>query len=238
MKSILQYIFGITLIGVFVSCKKDNYDPPKSELSGKLVYQGEAIQVEYDRVPFELYQYGFGKVGAIGATFAPDGSYSMLLFDGEYKFIIPKGQGPFLWNLNASGNPDSMAITIKGNQQLDIEVTPYYMLRNAQMSKSGDTAVAASFKAEKIITNANAKDIERVSLYINKTDFVSGAGNYYIALKDLSGGDITDPNNISLKVNIPYDKLNSNQTYVFARIGIKISGVEDMIFSPVAKIDF
>jgi len=233
MKAIVQYIIGITLISVFISCKKDNYDPPRSVLSGKLTYQGEAIQVEYDRVPFQLYQYGFGKTGAIGGTFAPDGSYSMLLFDGDYKFIIPGGQGPFIWKQDASGNPDSLSVTMKGNQELNIEITPYYMIRNAQATATANK-VNASFKAEKIITDANAKDIERVSLYINKTQIVSGANN--IAFKDIAGGDIPDLNNITLDVDIP--SIAPAQNYLFARIGIKIAGVEDMIFSPAEKLNF
>ena len=80
----------------YLSCKKDNYEAPSSTLSGRLVYGGDSIGLEKDQVPFELYQYGFGKVGALGATFTPEGRYSALLFDGEYKMIIPTSQGPFL----------------------------------------------------------------------------------------------------------------------------------------------
>jgi hypothetical protein len=73
-----------------------------------------------------------------------------------------------------------------------------------------------------------------VSLYVNKTQFVSGADN--IAIKDMVGTDIADPNNISLTVKVP--PIVPKQNYVFARIGLKIAGVEDMIFSPVQKIQF
>ncbi len=232
MKITFHHIIILLIAAAFISCKKDNYDPPKTKLSGKLVYQGEAIQVEYDRVPFQLYQYGFGKVGAIGGTFAPDGSYSMLLFNGDYKFVIPNDQGPFIWKKIASGAPDSLSINLKGNQELDIEVTPYYMLRNAQITAGGGK-VTGSFAAEQIITGADAKDIERVSLYINKTQFVSGANN--IAFTDITGSSITDIGNIVLDTSVP--NIVPAQNYVFARIGLKIAGVEDMIFSPVQKLN-
>lgn len=198
-----------------------------------MVYnKGEAIGVEYGQVPYELYQYGFGKVGPIGSTFAPDGTYSQLLFDGEYKFIIPNGQGPFMWKKTASGAPDSLTITMNGNQTLDIEVTPYYLIGGAQFTASGGK-VSGSCKIEKIITDpANAKDLEKVTLYINKTQFVSGANN--IASSSLNGSAITDPNNIQLSVSVP--NIVPAQNYVFARIGIKIAGVEDMFFSPVQKV--
>lgn len=228
-------IVMLTAVGsMLLSCKKDNFKAPASTLNGKVVYKGEAIGVEFNQVPFQLYQFGFGKVGAIDGTFAPDGTYSTLLFDGDYKFIIPNGQGPFLWKKTAAGNPDTLNIALRGSQSLDIEVTPYYMIRTPQLAASGGK-VNATFKAEKIITDpALAKDIESVTLYINKTQFVSGANN--IAAATLNGAAITDPNNIALSVTIP--AITPAQNYVFARVAIKIAGVEDRIFSPLQKLTY
>ena len=132
MKHFFKYLFILGVIISFASCKKDNYAPPGSLLTGRLMYKGDSIQVERNQVPYQLYQYGFGKVGPIGATFEQNGSYSQLLFNGDYKLIIPNGQGPFMWKQNASGNPDSVSITMNGDQTVDLEVTPYYMVRNAQ----------------------------------------------------------------------------------------------------------
>jgi hypothetical protein len=232
MKIACCYITGLLILVAGLSCKKDNYSAPGSALTGRLVYKGDVIEVEYNQVPFQVYQFGFGKTGPINGTFAPDGSYSLLLFDGEYKFIIPKGQGPFTWKQTAQGAPDTTTIMLKGNQTLDMEVTPYYMIRGPQLTTSNGK-VFGNFKIEQIITGASAKDIERVSLYINKTLFVSGADN--IALTNLTGSAITDLNNVNLQVTIP--NLVPAQHYIFARIGLKIAGVEDMIFSPVKKID-
>jgi hypothetical protein len=220
------------MLSAIISCKKDNYDPPSSQLSGRLLYKGEAIQVEYDRVPFELYQYGFGKVGPINGAITQEGTYSHLLFDGEYKFVIRAGQGPFLWP-QTGGKADSIAITVNGNTVRDIEVQPYYMIRTPQITKAG-TQISASLKLEKIITDAvNGKNIETVSLYVNKTQFVSGTDN--IGKTDIAGSAITDLNNINLSVAIP--TIRPAQSYIFARVGLKIAGVEDMIFSPVVKIN-
>jgi hypothetical protein len=230
----LSYIALIALCAAAVSCKKDNYDPPSSKLEGRIVYKGEAIGVEQNQVPYQLYQYGFGRVGPIGATFAQDGSYDALLFDGEYKFIVPNGQGPFLWKKTAGGAPDTVNISLRGNQTLDLEVMPYYMIRTPQVTAAAGK-VNATFKAEKIIIGADAKDIENVTLYINKTQFVS-EGDYNIGRAITNGGAIADPNNIVLSVTIP--TITPAQNYVFARIGLKVAGVEDRIFSPVQKISF
>lgn len=232
MKKVCCYITGLLIMAAGLSCKKDNYSAPGTALTGRLVYKGDAIEVEYNQVPFQVYQFGFGKIAPINGTFAPDGSYSLLLFDGEYKFTIPNGQGPFTWNKTAQGAPDTTTIILTGSQTLDLEVTPYYMIRNSQLTASGGK-VTGVFRIEQIITGAAAKDIERVNLYINKTLFVSGADN--IGVTSLAGSAITDLNNVNLQVTIP--NLVPAQSYIFARIGLKIAGVEDMIFSPVKKID-
>lgn len=233
MKIKFQYIGLLALIISMASCKKDNFSAPTSALSGKFHYKGEAIQVEYDRVPLQLYQYGFGKIGAIDFRLAPDGTYSALLFDGQYKFIVPNGQGPFKWNKTAADNPDSVTINVNGSQTLDFEVTPYYMVRTPQFTVAAGK-VTGTCKMEKIVVDATGKDIEQVTLYINKTQFVSG--DYNIANVSIAGSAIVDPNNISLNVTIP--TIVPTQNYVYARIGLKIAGVEDRIFSPLQKLTF
>lgn len=228
---IITFLAGMAVSG----CKKDNYDPPRSELKGRLHYKGAELQLEYNQVPYQLYQYGFGKVGPVSNTsFEQDGSFSVLLFDGEYKFIIPTGQGPFLWKKTAGGNPDTVVVNLRGNQTLDLEVMPYYMIRNPQFNVAAGK-VNGTFNIEKVITDANARNVENVNLYINRTAFVSGAGNYNVAAVSLAGADITDPANVALSVTIP--SLSPAQSYIYARIGLKVQGVEDMIFSPVVKLD-
>ena len=233
MKIKLHYIILVTYCVILLSCKKDNYDAPTSLLSGKLVYKGETFGVEKDQVPFQLFQYGFGKIGPIGQTFTQDGMYSSILFDGVYKLIVPNGQGPFLWKKTAGGDPDTIIINIKGSQVMDLEVMPYYMIRAAQITTSGGK-VNATFKVEKIITDANAKAIENVGLYINRTQFVSNGNN--IANSVIAGSAITDPNNITLNVTIPV--ITPTQNYVYARIGVKTANVEDRIYSPLVKLQF
>ena len=116
---------------------------------------------------------------------------------------------------------------------MDIEVTPYYMVRSPQFTVSG-RKVSGSVKLEKIITDAaNGKAVERVSLYVNKSQFVD-AGNS-INKADLAGSAINDLNNVSL-TTADIGAMVPAQNYVYARIGLKIAGVEDMIYTPVQKV--
>jgi len=234
MKFKYKYFFLLAMMWLATACKKDTYDAPQITLKGRLVYNGEAINLEYNQVPLELYQPGFGKTGAITTTFGQDGTYSMLLFSGNYKAIIPNGQGPFRWNENATnGRRDTLTVNLSGDQTLDLQVTPYYLIRNPQMTVS-NRVVSATFGINKIITDANARNVQSVFLFVNKTQFVAGANDYKIASAELAGNAITNANNIALSVTVP--AISPTQNYVFARIGLKVAGIEDLIFSPVQKL--
>lgn len=235
MKHIILSIICITVL----SCKKDNYDAPSVTLQGRITYQGEAINVSSKDVTLELWEPGWGKNGAITVNVNEDGSYSALLFNGNYKLVIPPSQGPFRSKPNNETNSDTVLLQLNGSRTMDIEVIPYYMVRNPQLVLSGTDIVNATFSLEKVITDANARDIENVFLYLNQTSFVDGTN--YIARTSMAGGNITDPANISLQVTIPAsisaNGTTGDQSYVYARIGVKISGVEDLLFSPVQKIN-
>lgn len=232
MKIKVCYIIWFALSLGLASCELDNYEAPDSSLKGRIVYNGEPINVGYNEVYFELWEPGWQEKTPINVAVDQDGSYSALLFNANYKLIIPSSQGPFISNLNDATQSDTILVNLNGNQTLDIEVTPYYMIRNPQISGSGRT-ISTIFGLEKIINDANAKDVERVSLYVNKTFFVDLGNN--IAAANMNGGDIMDMDNISLGVDVP--AITPAQNYVYARVGVKISGVEDMLFSPVQKLE-
>ncbi|MFV0593368.1 MAG: DUF3823 domain-containing protein [Draconibacterium sp.] len=224
LKFILTLIVAATILA---SCGWDNYDEPKSFLEGRVVYNGEPISVSYNDVTFQLWEPGWQLSSPIDVVVDQDGSYSALLFNAKYKLVFPAGQGPF--RMVAA---DTISVEMKGNKTMDIEVEPYYMVRNAQFSASGGN-VTATFQAEKIVTDSDARDIERVNLYINKGMFVDFRTN--IASAEIEGGDIANPSSISMTVAVP--DMTPTQNYVYARVGLKVAGREDMIFSQVQKID-
>jgi hypothetical protein len=231
MKLRLIIILGV-ISSFLASCGYDNFDAPGSKFEGKLVYKGEAINVSYNDVSFQLWEPGWQTKGQINVAVDQSGTFSSLLFNATYKLIIPSNQGPFRSLTNVETGSDTILVKVQGNKVMDIEVEPYYMIRTPQFTVSGGV-VTGTFKAEKIITGTNAKNIERVAIYVNKTQFVDFRSN--IATTVLAGSGIADPNTISLKATVP--AMTPTQTYVFARIGLKVVGVEDMIFSPVVKIN-
>ncbi len=231
MKNIFHYIILLTLSTALFSCELDNYEEPGSLLTGQLMFQGTPLNLEYNRVSYELYQDGFGKTGPLGSTFTSEGTYSQALFNGTYKMVVPNGQGPFLWGSEAD-MPDTVVINVSGNTTQDFEVIPFWMIRNTQLSGSGNQ-VNASFALEQIVTDANAKNIESVTLYISKTLFANSQTN--VATNAIAGGDITNISSVSLSATVP--DLVPTQNYVFASVGVKMAGIDDLIFSPTQKIE-
>jgi len=229
----LKLIIALGVItGFLASCSYDNYDEPGSQLKGKLVYKGEAINVSYNDVTLQLWEPGWQKKGQINVSVNQDGSYGAMLFDATYKLVIPKNQGPFRSLTNAETSSDTILVKLNGSQTMDIEVEPYFMIRTPQFTVSG-REVTSTFKAEKIITGTAAKTIERVNLYVNKTQFVDFRAN--VASAQLAGSSVVEGTTVTLKATVP--AITPTQNYVFARIGLKVTGVEDMIFSPVVKIN-
>ena len=232
MKNFINYIALLVLGTALLACEKDNYEPPNALLSGQLLYQGEPIYVEYDRVSYDLYQDGFGKTGPLSNTFTSEGEFSQLLFDGDYKMVIPGGQGPFVTLQNDAGGADTILIALRGNTTQNIEVTPFWMIRNPQLTAGGGN-VTGTFALEQIATGDNARDVESATLYVSKTLFANSQTN--VATTTIEGGAITDINSVSLSAEVP--ELVPTQNYVFASIGVKFAGVDDLIFSPTQKID-
>jgi hypothetical protein len=233
MKDTFKYI-GIMLgMGlILTSCDYDNYDEPQLTLEGTLVYNGDPIGVSYNDVYMELWEQGWQRLGSVNVAIDQDGSFSSRLFAGDYKLIIPGNQGPFRKISNPASGNDTIPINLKGNLQMDIEVLPYYMIRSLSIT-GGSDRVEATFDLEKVITDANARDVQEVFLYVSKTAFVDGRTS--IADAHLAGADLADLSNINLSLDVP--ERVPTQDYAFARVGVRIQGVEDMIFSDIVRVD-
>lgn len=230
----IQQLMWLLPVMLFASCSLnnfDNYDKPEITLQGAFHHQGDSVRVSYNNVTFELWQSGFGEESPINVTVDQNGSYSAVLFEGDYRLVVPPGQGPFISSSIGEDGSDTLRVELRGDQQLDIEIQPYYMIRNPQFSVSGNT-VSANFDIEQIVTGDDAQDVESVELYISKTRYVDTRTS--ISSSSIAGGDISDMNGISMSAEVP--DMTPSQDYAFARVGVKATAVEDMIFSPVQKI--
>lgn len=231
-------IYGLFLFAAiaFAACTKDNYEQPHSKFTGRITYQGKPLNVQQGAISFELYEPGFAKKLPIAVNVDQEGNFSSEIFDADYKLLIPKNRGPFISLTNQVTNSDTIPIKLKGTLNMDIEVRPYYMLRNEQFTAAAGRKITTTFAIDRVITEpALAKAIERVTLYVGKTQFVDGNRQIAGSAKDLAGSAITDLNNVTITTTVPV--LPIVQSYVFVRAGLKISGLNDMIYTPVKRLD-
>jgi hypothetical protein len=222
-KKLFLYILLVTTI-TLTGCERDNRMEPKSNLSGNVVYNGQPVGVRSNGVQLELWQHGYQLFTKIQVHVAQDGSFAASVFDGNYKLVRLRGNGPWV------DNTDSIDVAVRGNTVIDVPVQPYFILKNETFSK-GEGKVTATFSLDQITQN---RDLERVNLYLGTTSIIDQNNNVQNA--QLLASAIEDPTqSIALSANLPANL--SNRSYVYARIGIKTVGVGEMLFGKVQKIE-
>jgi hypothetical protein len=217
--------FAITLLAglglLAAGCAKDNITPPTSQLTGRITYQNQALNVRGSgNVQLELWQRGEFNRNKIQVFVAQDGTYSADLFDGDYKLTRLRDNGPW------QNNTDSISVTVKGNTVIDVPVTPYFAIGTATIAKSGSN-VTASFPVTKIGT----RDIEAATLFVSYRQFVDVSNQFATASKYTA--DLT---NLSQPVNLSVAIPASVKGTIYARVGVKTQGVNELIYSPVQQI--
>lgn len=223
MKSSLLSYIALALVIILTGCEKDNYDPPTSILSGRVVYEGQPVGVGSNRVQLELWQRGFTLFTKIPVNVAWDGTFSAALFDGDYKLVRLRGNGPWL------DNTDTINVQVRGSTMVDVPVTPHFAVKNDTYQKSG-TTVTATFNLQQV--NAGSK-LERVNLYVGTTTVVDQNNNRINVEK--VAADIADPTQpVSLTINLPANI--ASRGYVFVRVGVKTEGVAERLYSVPQKI--
>ncbi len=223
MKTKILAFLVMTSWVMLTGCEKDNYQQPKSVLKGRIVHDGQAIGLRSNGVQLELWQHGYQLFTKIPVYIQQDGTFSASLFDGNYKLVRLRGNGPWI------DNSDSIDIQLKGSMELDVPVTPYFVFKNDTYQK-GEKAVSATFNLQQVNTS---RQIERVNLYIGTTTIVdanNNAGNVQKVAADLT--DLTKP----VTLTAPLSAALVSREYVFVRLGVKTAGVGEMLFGAPQKI--
>ena len=116
MKIISNIFSVILLLVLFSGCGKDNFDAPESKLVGRVTYQGQALNLRGtgEAVQLQLYQDGYEKNDPISVFVGQDGTFSALLFDGEYRLTTRDGNGPWV------NNHESVTVNLKGHTEVNL----------------------------------------------------------------------------------------------------------------------
>lgn len=216
----LAVSLGACEYGVF-----DNYDEPNALLTGRVVYQGAAIGVRSNGVQLELWQPGYDLNQKIPIYIDQDGSFSAMLFDGDYQLTLLPGNGPW------ADSRDTIQVQVRGQAQVEVPVVPYYTIENSSIQHSGG-AISATFDVGSVNTT---RGVEYVGLYVSTTAFVDRTNMSVRTERPRSAiSTLDDP--ISLSVGLT--PALAARGDVYARIGVKTAGVDELLFSPVQRITF
>jgi hypothetical protein len=222
----LTILLAILLAG----CEYDNYEPPKANLTGQVVYNGQPIGVRSNAVRLELRQPGpefpLWRTTPINVNIAQDGTFSAVLFDGNYKLTRVRGNGPWV------DQTDTINVEVRGSSMIEVPVDPFFVIKNEQIKK-GSSTIDATFNLQQVNTT---RQLERVNLYISGTTIVDATNQSANAQKVAS--DITNlsqPVTLSLNLSSLPAAL-AGKDYVFARVGVKTVGIQELAYSAPVKI--
>lgn len=221
MKKIIPFFIMICCLLSVSSCTYDNFEEPKYTLSGKALYDGEAVGVRSGSSEFALFQDGYALHGSIPVYVAQDGSYSVSLFNGDYK-LVRMGNSP--WERPSN---DTILITVKGNTVMDIPVTPYFFIRNVSFARNGNK-VAARFTINKVVADANLED---VGIYLGK-GILTDNNQKEAELK--LGSAVSLDQEITAEIDIPSNLINDS--FLYARVGVKSDKSSEYCYSQSIKV--
>jgi hypothetical protein len=223
MRTRILSSLALTLLLAAAGCKKDNYDAPATELKGRIVYNGKQLGVRSNGVQLELWQPGFALSSKIPVFIAQDGSFSVKLFNGSYKLVGVRGNGPW------ANFQDSIPVTVSGNGDIDVQVDPYFVFQDATFQHTA-TTVTVTFT---IMQVNPTQPLESVTLYVGNSKIVD-VFNRNVAVTKVAA-DITNilqPQTLTL--TLPADLVNNS--FVYARVGIKAVGVGEQVYTPAELI--
>ena len=131
------------------------------------------------------------------------------------------GNGPWV------NNRDTMVVNLKGSADIKLEVTPYFLIKNEQISVS-ESEMTASFTIEQIVPSAT---INKVMLILSKTQFVDDVNNVFRQdISDVKSGTVSFTADISGNTDV------SNAKALYARVGVLANGADQAIYSSIVRI--
>jgi hypothetical protein len=210
------------LAAPLAACEFDNFSPPQATLQGRIVFEGQPVNVRQNAIQLELWQDGYALRRDIPVFVKQDGTFSASLFDGAYKLVRKQNNGPW------ENDSDTIHFEIRRTHTIDVAVNPFFVIRNESLQRNG-SMLTASFDVEQVVQN---RELERIALYVGGTTFVDARYNA-ARVERAATNSILGANVLSLDLS----SASLNRDYLFARLGVKTRGVEELIYTATKKIE-
>jgi hypothetical protein len=232
----------LALAGFFLqSCKKmkafDDEAYPTSRISGAFLYNGQPVGMlgtsndlnttNANQNPLLLEQIGPGFSSANIKMFArPDGTYTILTFDGDYILKVAPGKSPFL-------TPDPINVTLRGEaKDVNFNVTPYFWVSNYQTSFV-DSVFTATFRLDRIVPTAT---LDKVSVFFNTTSIADNAAKAFEREFKTPAQGVNINGNCTITVNLKAmsaterAQIKASTGLIYANVGVKTSTITDALY--------
>jgi len=182
-----QIVIGLIAAIASAGCELDNYKMPDLTLSGRIVDASTGELVESGGINggtiVQLFEYSDTQPQNL--TTFPDGTFvNSRIFPGNYTYTAV---GPF-----TLVNPDRVALAIKGNTDIDIEVLPHVRLKITEVTVNG-TSATVKVAYEKV---NDTQTLSRIGVawntYQNPNILSVGAGKFQeeqVESLDLESGE-------------------------------------------------
>lgn len=234
-----KLIFILSLIALCAtSCEFDNYDAPMSRLHGYLEYNGEILIPSSHDSYMELWQEGnWPKKEAIRVYFNVDGEFSQLLFDGDYKLVIPKAVRPYVITDNRFVN-DTMRVSIKGDTNFNIEVKPYYRVVDDSYEFEKSTNKMKAHCRVECIAAPDASQMDIVRCYVGKSyGFIHGN---HMTYQTYNSGNIPSKSIDDIDFYTAALDMNTvhQQNNLYCRIYVKVKNINNFVSTKTKAVPF
>lgn len=248
MKTTSIFYTAMAAALLLTACTKDNYKAPGSVLTGRIVYQGQTLQVRTPQVnnnggsttggvQLELWQRGYQLFTKIPVFVNQDGTFSATLFDGDYK-LVRLGGAPW------QNNTDSIDVQVRGSLNIEVPVVPYFTVSAPTFTfNKADTTVTGTFTATQVTAG---RALENAAICVGATQFTDVINNIVQRTEGATPGtakSITISVNPNRYTGGGQENIRKrlaeliNKQYGFLRIGVKANGIGESIYTTVVKVD-
>ena len=209
------------------SCGYDNFDEPESMLAGNIQYNGQNLQLQGSAgsIQLQAYQSGYELKSPITIYVNQDGRFSARLFNGHYKIVTKDNNGPWV------NKRDTVEVDVKGNTEVNIPVTPYFLLSDYNCSLSGNL-LTVSFRIQQIVNTAT---MAYGTICIGRTSIVDEQNNAFQIR--LNASQLTvGANSFSFNLTDEQKKAISGAVKVTARVGLRTVDADKSIYTNMVTL--
>lgn len=249
MKKIQLIVVSLLALS-FTACEYDNYEPPAIRVSGQLTSNGANFL--YDgagsRSLLKLIQKGYGKDDPGTPLYInQDGSFTQLVFPGEYWLTLDNNPYPFelpdFPSLGGGMGYDSIHMNITSDVLRNFEVIPYYFISDFSATvERKNIVLTATVTKNPAVSQQNIPEPSFVRGFIGTNTLVnSGSRCTKQSRARLTNGTGT----VSVSIPISGSAISyrgaytyNTRDYAYCRIALELDGIPNYyLFSETIKLE-